>query len=106
MSSLQIPGKRLAVQPQVAVLTGIWVCNRGAESADFTLYSEPASSAADINALVHEYAIGAGEFLLLPGSNAGPIYLLPGEAISGEASGADLLVVTVYGYTTDPRIGE
>lgn len=122
MSSLQIPGKRLAVAPlgtsianiyrnssdakgQIAVLTGLWVCNRGDETATFTLYSEPAASASDNFALVHEYSIASGEFLLLPGSNAGPIFLQPDEAISGEASGSSLIVVTVYGYLTDPRAG-
>lgn len=122
MSSLQIPGKRLAVQPlgtsitniyrnssdaqgQIAVLTGLWVCNRGSESATVTIYSEPANTASDNFALVHDYTIAAGEFLLLPGSNAGPIFLQPDEAISGEASGASLITITVYGYLTDPRAG-
>lgn len=122
MSSLQIPGKRLAVQPlgtstvniyrnssdaqgQIAVLTGLWVCNRASESATFTLYSEPAGTASDVFALVHDYTIAAGEFLLLPGANAGAIFLQPNEAISGKASATELIVVTVYGYLTDPRAG-
>lgn len=125
MNSLNVPGRRLAVLPltttittlyqltsgaggqtgQIAVVTGIWVCNRGAESATFDLYSEPAGGASDDVALVHEHSVGAGDFELLPAANASAIFLQPGDGLSARASANNALVMTAYGYTTDPRMG-